>query len=234
MKKRCKQCSKTFEITDGDQEFYNKIYVPQPELCPTCRDQRRLVWRNERTLYSRTCDMCEKGIISLYQADSPYTIYCYECYYSDKWNAQDYVQEIDFSKPFFEQFKELQLKVPRVYALVVNNENSEYTNGSQSNKDCYMIFVSDHNEDSLYSYGIYNTVSSLDLLNCNKNELCYDNIGCSNCYDVKHSIDSHNCNSSMFLIDCKGSRDCFMSYGLRNQEYVWRNKQLSQEEYKKK
>ncbi len=231
---QCQQCHKTFQVTPDDQSFYERIKVPAPTLCPDCRYQRRIVWRNERTLYSRQCDLCHKGIISLYHPASPYTVYCYECWYSDQWNPLDYGQEIDFSRPFFEQFKALQLKVPRLYALMVNNENCEYTNGTQQCKDCYMIFASDHDEQCMYSYGTFNSVQSLDLMSSTKCELCYECVGCSNCYDLQYSEDCSNCHSSLFLIDCKGSSDCFMSYGLRNKQYVWQNQQLTAEQYQTK
>lgn len=234
MTKQCHQCSKTFTITPDDQAFYQRITVPEPTLCPDCRAQRRMVWRNERTLYQRQCDLCKKPIISIYDPQQPYVVYCYDCWYSDKWDAADYGQTIDFSRPFFEQFKELQLKVPRVYAMALDNENSEYTNGSAYNKDCYLIFVSDHNEDCMYSYGILNCVSSLDNLNVTKSELTYGCIGCSGCYDVQYSLDSSGCRNSFFLLDCKAVSDCFMSYGLRNAQYVWRNQQLTQAEYTSK
>ncbi len=234
IKKQCQQCSKSYIITPEDKAFYEKMSVPEPKLCPECRDQRRLVWRNERSLYARACDLCKKPIISLYPADSPYTIYCYECYYSDKWNALDYAQEIDFARPFFEQFKELQLKVPRIYAFMVDNENCDYTNGTQQCKDCYMIFASDHNEDCFYSYGIFSSTSTVDSSNGKNNELAFETIGCTNCFNVRYSMDSHNCNSAAFLIDSKGSSDCFMSSGLRNQKFVWRNTQLTEAEFKEK
>ncbi|EKD76711.1 MAG: hypothetical protein ACD_43C00014G0002 [uncultured bacterium] len=232
--KQCGQCSHSYKLEDVDLEFYQRLNVPEPKLCPDCRFQRRIVWRNERSLYARQCDMCKKNIISLYNPKSPYTVYCYDCWYSDKWNPLSFGQDIDFSRPFFEQFKELQLKVPRLYALMVNNENCEYTNGTQQCKDCYMIFASDHDEHCMYSYGTFNSVQSLDLMNSTKCELCYECTGCSNCYDVKYSEDCSNCHSSMFLIDCKGSSDCFMSYGLRNRQYVWANQQLTKEQYQTK
>lgn len=233
-KKQCEQCSKTFEITNDDERFYDQIKVLHPSFCPDCRAQRRMAWRNERNLYNRTCDLCKKSIVSIYDPQQPYIVYCYECWYSDKWDAASYGQEIDFSRPFFEQFKELQLQVPRVYAMALDNVNSEYTNGSAYNKDCYLIFVSDHNDDCLYSYGILDCVSSVDNLNVTKSELTYGCIGCTNCYDVQYSMDSSNCTASLFLLDCKGSRNCFMSYGLRNQEYVWRNQQLTKDQYEQK
>lgn len=234
IKNQCIQCSTTFVVTDQDQAFYQKIQVPTPTLCPNCRAQRRMVWRNERTLYSRTCDLCKKNIISIYDAASVYTVYCYDCWYSDKWNPLDYHKDIDFSRPFFDQFKELQLAVPRLYAFAMDNENSEYTNGSFYNKNSYLIFVSDHNEDAMYCYWILYCKQVLDCLNTTKSELCYECIGCSNCYATHYSIDCANCNSSSFLLDCKGCQNCFMSNGLRNKQYVWRNQQLTGEEYQRK
>ena len=60
--KICKQCNISFDITDKDLEFYDKIspvfnsekfQIPTPTFCPDCRQQRRILWRNERKLYRR-------------------------------------------------------------------------------------------------------------------------------------------------------------------------------------
>jgi hypothetical protein len=74
--KTCRFCSTRFDITDKDLEFYDKISpvfplpldkeglgrvkkfpIPTPTLCPECRQQRRLSFRNERKLYKRKCDL---------------------------------------------------------------------------------------------------------------------------------------------------------------------------------
>ena len=165
--KNCQNCHRKFEITEKDLEFYKKINVPEPTFCPECRQIRRMVWRNERTLYQNTCGLCGKNIITLYSKDKPFKVYCYDCYHGDKWDPMSYGREIDFSRPFLEQFRELQLEVPRLYAFVFNNVNSEYTNGSAFNKNGYLLFVSDHNEDSAYSYSIFNCKDSFDCLSAN-------------------------------------------------------------------
>ncbi|MBU0627024.1 hypothetical protein KKG31_00015 [Patescibacteria group bacterium] len=47
-------------------EFYSKVspiiagkkyLIPAPTLCPDCRQQRRISFRNERSLYKRKCDL---------------------------------------------------------------------------------------------------------------------------------------------------------------------------------
>ena len=80
-KKSCKCCSKEFLIIPQEQNFYKRKGLPAPDNCPQCRQKRRLSLRNERVLYKRKCDKCDKSIISTYRPDSEYQIYCQECYW---------------------------------------------------------------------------------------------------------------------------------------------------------
>src|SRR3989344_4611546 len=217
--KNCQNCHRKFEITEKDLEFYKKINVPEPTFCPECRQIRRMVWRNERTLYQNTCGLCGKNIITLYSKDKPFKVYCYDCYHGDKWDPMSYGREIDFSRPFLEQFRELQLEVPRLYAFVFNNVNSEYTNGSAFNKNGYLLFVSDHNEDSAYSYSIFNCKDSFDCLNSNECELCYAAVTCKKCYRVFFSQDCTNSQDLYFSKNLANCHDCVGSVNLRNKKY---------------
>ncbi|OGF64327.1 hypothetical protein A2Z53_00830 [Candidatus Giovannonibacteria bacterium RIFCSPHIGHO2_02_42_15] len=232
--KNCQNCHRKFEITEKDLEFYKKINVPEPTFCPECRQIRRMVWRNERTLYQNTCGLCGKNIITLYSKDKPFKVYCYDCYHGDKWDPMSYGREIDFSRPFLEQFRELQLEVPRLYAFVFNNVNSEYTNGSAFNKNGYLLFVSDHNEDSAYSYSIFNCKDSFDCLNSNECELCYGSVTCKKCYRVFFSQDCINSQDLYFCKNLANCHDCVGSVNLRNKQYHIFNEPYSKEEYFRK
>ncbi len=97
--RKCRQCAAVFPITDKDMEFYEKVSpvfggkrysIPAPTLCPDCRQQRRLSFRNERKLYKRKCDATGKDIISIYSPDKPYTVYHQDYWWSDKWDPLDY------------------------------------------------------------------------------------------------------------------------------------------------
>jgi hypothetical protein len=97
--KICKKCNSSFDITDKDLIFYNKISpkfgdkkytIPTPTLCPECIQQRKLTFRNERNLYKRKCDLIKKEIISIYSPNKSYKVYNREDWWSDKWNALDY------------------------------------------------------------------------------------------------------------------------------------------------
>jgi len=85
--KNCQNCKQEFVIESDDFLFYEKIKVPPPTFCPECRLKRRLMWRNERTLYKRVCDLCGINLLSVFHQDSIYTIYCSSCWWSDKWDV---------------------------------------------------------------------------------------------------------------------------------------------------
>src|SRR3989344_1106554 len=114
MQKICQNCKKDFEIGKEELIFYDKIKVPTPKLCPDCRLQQRMVFRNERTLYKRKSDVphSQGEIFSIFSPDSKQKVYDHKTWWGDSWDATSYGQDIDFSKPFFEQLKNLWLNVP--------------------------------------------------------------------------------------------------------------------------
>ncbi|MCF7833735.1 MAG: hypothetical protein K9L98_00420 [Candidatus Pacebacteria bacterium] len=234
MKTNCQNCKKDFDITKNDLGFYEKIKVPSPTFCPECRMIRRMAWRNERHLHKNKCDICKENIISIYSEDSPYKVLCGSCFHGDAWNPFDYEMEIDFSKPFLQQVKELQLKVPRLYSFVFQNTNSEYTNGAAFNKNCYLIFVSDYDEDCAYCYSTTNSKNSLDLFNSTENELCYDSSSCVKCFAVSFSEDCASSQNLIFCKNCNNCSDCIGCVNLRNKKHCLFNEQLTEEEYKQK
>lgn len=77
----CISCQKEFLILPLEQIFYKKKNLPLPEECPECRRKKRLSLRNENTLYKRNCDNCSKTTLSTYRPDSPYKVFCKDCYW---------------------------------------------------------------------------------------------------------------------------------------------------------
>lgn len=155
--KQCQSCKNSFTIEPDDFAFYEKIKVPPPTWCPECRLIKRLSMRGERSLFKRKCNLCGQDKILMYPQDSPYTVYCRSCWHSDKWDPISHEKNYDFNKPFFEQFKELFLKVPRLGIIQQGNmSNSDYTNRVSDNKDCYLIFASADNENCCYGTSFWN------------------------------------------------------------------------------
>lgn len=232
----CGHCQQEFTIYPEDKEFYQKLNVPEPCECPNCRMMTRLTFRNARSLYRRKCDFSGKEIISQYHSDQPFPVYDSEIWWSDKWTAEKYGQEYDFSKSFFTQIKELNNKVPHMSVYIIGGtlDNSDFTNCTGYLKDCYLIAEADYNEQCYYGNRIYYSNNCIDCLVIYKCELCYECIDCYSCYNLKFSQDAKNCVDSYYLLDCHNCQNCIGCVNLRYGKYMIFNQQYSKEEYLQK
>ncbi len=231
----CSDCSQVFAITHWEHEFREKSGMPDPKKCPRCRSQRRLLHLNQLHLVKRNCDATGKSIISHFSNEVRHPVFNSEYWHSDKFDGREYGRKIDFSRPFFEQLKELKNVVPHValHTDYINSENSAYTNFTGALKNCYLVFNSNHDHDCLYSYGLDNSKSSLDCLRVQDSELCYEAIDCIRCYNSAFISQCENCSDSYFLRNCIGCKNCFLCCNLRNKEYYFQNKPCTPSVYKK-
>lgn len=236
MRSSCVECGTSFEITADDQKFLDDFDVPAPSSCPECRLRRRLLERNSRKLYWRTCDLTGERILSQFHADHPFPVFSPEAWWSDQWDALTYGKEIDFSRPFFEQFAELRNAVPHQSRFVIQGTmvNSDYVNNAGFSKNCYLIAEADYDEDCLYSNRVYHCKDVVDCFNCHESEILYECLDCNECHSLFFSQDCHNCSSSFFLKSCIGCRDCIACSNQRQKRHMIFNEQLTEQEYKKR
>jgi hypothetical protein len=214
-----------------DIDFYNKIGVSAPKLPYVERVRRRLAFRNDKNLYHRLCDVSKKQLISMYSNDSPQKIVEKDIWWSDSFEALDYGQDFDFSRPFFEQFYELMISVPHPNLITLNSENCEYTNYNGWNKNCYLCFAGNSLKDSAYCYNVENSMDCYDCMNLFQSELCYECVQSENLYGCVGCLHCKNCKNSYFLEDCIGCTNCVFCFNLVNKEYCILNKQYTKEEY---
>lgn len=234
--KNCQDCKEDFFVEIDDISFYEKMEVPHPTFCPKCRFVRRLIWKNERSLYKRNCDMCKKDIISMYDDKVIFPVFCPECYRGDAWEASEYAQTYDFSKQFFKQWKELFNKVPRQSLWQFGDcVNSVYANFIYSGKNIYLSFsVLASSENVYFSSNIDNSRSIIDSYNINNSDLIYESIGINKSYKLKYSYWSSNCINSNFILNCSNCQDCFGCVNLVNKNYCIWNVQYSKEDYEER
>jgi hypothetical protein len=232
--KTCPVSGKSFDITDEDQAMLEKLKMPLPTLCPLERQRRRMAFRNDHMLYHRKCDKTGEQMISLYDVDSPFTVYNQDLFWSDEWDPKDYGRDFDFDRPFFEQFAELQKDVPRLAINGLGSTNSEYTSYAGWCKNCYLMFTSDYDEDCYFGAYTFTSKDCMDTLFTQESELCYETTDCKKCYNCRYSFNLENCVDCIMSRDMIGCNDCFGCAGLRNKKYCIFNEQLTQEEYKKR
>lgn len=229
----CKQCSESFVIEPEDLEFYKKINVPLPTLCPDDRAQRRWAWRS-KSFYLRECDSCHKKVMSWISPKiSKLKAYCEYCFRSDDFDAMIYGRDFDFSRPFFEQINELMLEVPRHISNAVNNENSEYIISAHNNKNCYFVDEVDGSWDCYFGYNVQYCKNVVEGLYVRDTEIGYELVKAEGCYAVFYSQNVFNCRNSAFLMNCRNCTNCLFSCNLNSEEYLVFNKKVSPEEFKK-
>jgi hypothetical protein len=193
-----------------------------------------MAWRNDRTFYKANSALSNEPMISLYPSDTTYKIYLQSEWYGDKWDSLDYGRDFDFKRPFFEQFKELQLEVPRMNLDIVNCENSEYCNYCGDDKNCYLDIAGEANEDCFYNLFVKYSKNLIDCTFLYNSTLCYESLNSYDCYNVKFSQYCNNCSDLTFCFDCIGCKNCIGCYNLRNKEYYIFNEKTSKEEYESK
>ncbi len=243
MVSNCFHCQQPFTITERDLAFYQKVSpriknqafpVLPPTHCPDCRMERRMITRNDYSLYNRSCDLCHKSIISAYADSKDYPVYCKDCWWSDQWDATGIDATFDWNRPFFTQFSELRNKVPRLALINRNAENSDYIHYASNNKNCYLIFNADGNQDCYYSDSIDDCQNSLDLFWSGKCELSYELISGHACYNSQFCRHSDNLSDCYFCQYCDDCHDCFGCFGLAHKQYYIYNQPYTKEEYQEK
>ena len=232
--KQCNNCQKEFTIQSRDFDFYKRIQVPPPTWCPDCRCTRRMVHRNERNLYRRTCDVTGKNIISIYRPDCPYTICDKEYYFSDDFDPFAYGAVYDPTKTFFEQFYAFAKKVPMASLFVQTSQNCDYNQDMSNSSNCYLC---SRTHDSKNMYYTYRGNKSSDCNDCfqvvEASEFLYESVSSSTSSNSQFIHYCEKCSDSAFLYNCVGCVDCFMCTDLRNKQCYYKNQQYSREDYKK-
>ncbi|MFA5827608.1 MAG: hypothetical protein WC839_03905, partial [Candidatus Paceibacterota bacterium] len=76
------QCTEAFKIIPEELQFYQRMNLPLPRLCPNCRHYERLAQRNPLKLWHRSCmkEGCTNEFETSYAPERPEIIYCEKCY----------------------------------------------------------------------------------------------------------------------------------------------------------
>ena len=211
-----------------DQKRY---LIPPPTLCPDCRQQRRLTFRNERKLYKRKCDATGKDTISIYSPDKEYRVYTQDYWWSDAWDALSYGREFDFSRSAMEQMEELMREVPKPSLLNAGCENSDYVNYSSYLKDSYLTFDAIQGEALIYGNSSESSDRLVDFMDVRSCRESYELLDCGNCYDLHYGWGCNASHTSRYVVDLENSHHCFLSHTQYNKSYIFENKKCTQEQY---
>ena len=241
--KTCTHCTTSFDITDRDIAFYEKISpsfwwkkynVPTPNLCPNCREQRRLSAMNQRKLYKSTCWLCKSETVSRFSPEADVHMYCNKCWSSDSWDALDYGLDYDESKSFFEQIETL-IKTTPFQNLIGSYSNIEnnaiYTNYTADIHNSYMVSESDFVSDCMYGSQLRKSTHLLDCHNSSASEYAYQSLDSDNLFSCFYATDSSSSSHCHYIKDCHGCSFCIWCVWLKNKQYHIYNKEVTKDEF---
>ncbi|MBT3865032.1 hypothetical protein HOE67_01570 [Candidatus Peregrinibacteria bacterium] len=133
---------------------------------------------------------------------------------------------------FLDEFRQLRLDTPRIALINPKCVNSDYVNQCYNDKNCYLCFGSDFNEDSMYCKWVNYSRDLVDSSFCENCELCYQCLDCVKCFDSMFLQDCEGSDACFLGYDLKGCRNCFGCVGLRRKEnYIFNKSCLGKDEY---
>lgn len=242
-RKICTVSGKEFAIFQSDLDFYNKIsptfnnqkfQIPTPTLCPEERTKRRMLFKNDRFLFKRNCDLTQKPIISIHTPENEYTVYSVAARWSDGRNPMDYQQNRDNTSSFFSQYRQLHKKVPQIAMMNdngISSENIEYCQDVAYAKDCYLTAVARKLEHAYYSNNMAWGKRLVDCFFTMESENCYECCDSNHLYGCFRLQYAYNCSNCRFWFDLAGCKDCIGCVNLREKQYCIFNKQYTKEQY---
>jgi len=161
------------------------------------------------------------------------------CAFNKQYSHEEYIKKLSElknadNKNNMQDFEEIKLKTPRLFAHVADNENSpgDYIYHC---KNSYACFDGKKLEDCFYM------TSSIECKDCA--DMANSYFGCELSYEVMSSIELYNCNFSNF---CYNSRDleycewcfncsnCFGCFYLQHKQFYIFNQPYKKEDYFKK
>jgi hypothetical protein len=229
--KTCIDCKKEFTIDSGDLILYEKVGLKIPEQCFFCRLKQYSAFWIFGKFRKGISNLSGESLITILPSKPRYPIYKSHEWWSDAWDPMVFGQDYDPARPFFDQLKELQEKVPRPHQVGKNNTNCDWGDDVWFSKNCYLTRSIFKCENLSYGYRVVESKDSLDVAHCFNLENCYECFACHNSFNLNFSENCKDCIDSHFIFDCRNCQNCFMSYNLRNKQYCIRNKQYKKEEY---
>ncbi|MFH1253752.1 MAG: hypothetical protein V1664_05510 [Candidatus Uhrbacteria bacterium] len=222
----CEMTGEKWFMDDEEISWYKKFNVPPSPLSPRVR-----MWHLA-------------GFMTVYQwwwnknfyTGAPVLTYIHPAtglrvLPDNEWFEHDFSEtNLSFSaeRPFFEQFRELQLRVPLNATRNVKQPEQSITTVSVGDVNSYFVHGS-KTKNSFYTADALNAEACVDL---------NGTVDTTDCYHINHSQRLHNCQfvyesfdclNSTFLFDCHNCEYCFGASNKRNKKFLWWNEQLTKE-----
>lgn len=207
-----------------------KISLSLPTLCPTMRDLRRQLFKNERFLHQDVCEFTWDATISRFTNRH---VYCNKARHDvDK---RDQVElPYDSSKSVDDHL--LYLMNETIYQDLIGSSsnvtnNAKYVNHASKQSNTYLLSNARDDQNCAYGRFITHCERVFDCTHLSHSKHCYECVWSSWLYNWFYCFNCLDSSDIYFCSDLVGCTYCIFCYGLQHASYCIHNKQVTKDEY---
>ena len=238
----CALTGEMWMMTEEEIGWYKKFNVPPHPWAPMVRMKHLMgfpsgiaIWKKphaETPLRQGFEGQAGESLLSFVHPDSPYQIITDKEWFSKEFEQTE--RELDPTKPFFDQFREL------AYSIPVGNLRDDGSNVNCvgvdiiTSQDCYMFFSGYSNKHSLYSSISYESEDSCLVTNAKQIRSSYMINACADLHGCRYCFQNGKLIDCTFSFACDNLEHCYGTCNQSHKKYLFWNEQLSEGEWKKR
>ncbi|MEK9157353.1 MAG: hypothetical protein AAB448_04495, partial [Patescibacteria group bacterium] len=153
-----------------------------------------------------------------------------------EWHAKDFstiTENADPSKPFFDQLRALELRVPFMATFNRVEPENSITLFSFGDRQSYFTFACAA-ERCFFACGAFQAEGSSLMHLVHQITDSHGILKSQRLFRCRYVRESLDCIDSTFLFDCRNCQNCFGAANKRNRQYVFMNEQLTKAEYEQR
>lgn len=240
LRKTCRITGEEFFVEDAERDLLRRMGtshygigepLPNPTVHPLECLRRVFSFGNVACLYRGKSIVSGRPQLTRFNPKLGYRIATLEEFWSDQVDNSVFGRDYDFARPFFSQFDELFHAVTLLPLQSANTEGSDYVNGADRVKNCYLCFTILESSDCLYCMNQYYGNDNVDCVGSQKSQFCYGCVEITSCYECQECQECVNCANCFGCLDCIGCNNCIGCVGLRNASYCIFNEPYKKEDY---
>lgn len=227
----CELTGEKWLMTDEEIGWYKKFNVPPSKRSPLARTRLRCGFWTGFSWWNHKDPNTGKTLISYVHPATGLKVLA-----DKEWHANDFssiYREVDPSKSFFDQFRELQLRIPYPASRNVVEPENSIAAVSMGDRNSYFV-LGCKSEDSLFSIWV-DGLSHSAMVNNAKNIV--NSYFVDNARNVHNSVyvrDSADVINSAFIFLSVDVDSCFGATNAYHKKYIWFDEQLTKGEWERR
>ncbi|MDA1038274.1 MAG: hypothetical protein O2877_01130 [bacterium] len=230
---------RTYELTGEkwmmDEEeigWYKTFNVPPHPWAPIVRLKHLMGFPSGIAIWKKAHADTGKEILTFVHPDSPFKVI------EDKeWWSREFAQdekELDSSRPFFDQFRELAYSIP-VSALRDDGSNINCVAvDSLDDRDSHLVFGTNKLNRVTYAAISFNQERSILTTNSISANESYMINACAELHNCRYCFQNGKLVNCTFSFACSNLENCFGSVAREHEQYLFFNEQLTKSEWEKR